>query len=88
MKGNRFTFVFLVGIFWKAMGIIWEGVDVGCHGSHIFLDASLPRPAPRAYAKIGEHREPKLVTGGNGIHRGLSFIIVLPFFFFVQKEPR
>lgn len=69
------------------MGIIWEGVDVGCHGSHIFLVATLPRPAPRAYAKVGEHREPKLVTGENGIHRGLSFIIVaLVTFFFSYKK--
>ena len=81
-------FVFLVGIFWKAMGIIWEGVNVGCHGSHIFLVVSLLRPALHAYAKVGEHREPKLVTGENGIHRELSFIIVLTFFFFLQKEPR
>lgn len=51
-------FAFLVGIFWKAVGVMWEGTNVSCHESHVFLAVSPPQ------AKVVELREPQLATGG------------------------
>lgn len=71
---ERFTFAFLVVIFWKVRDVIWERINTSCQQSHVFLRVML---SALHMWRVGGAENLDWWLGKNGIYKGQSLITVL-----------